>query len=193
MMQTLKYKFYSLFSSKVFLYFVLFFAILFLTGCEETGETADGKEGNIAAQITCWQTAITNAVLGNLNDMYKETAKKVSSGGSTIILLAFAVWLALKLLKVLGSFKEENVGEVWTEIFQKLVLCAVCAFIVHKPENISTAVNSFVVPIYNAVIELASQVLNLSADDGGFNLGIFGQVIFGGGNPMLAQHRQFQR
>ena len=183
MIKALKNILYSFLSTKKCRsLFILCFA-LFLGGCENDGDTSLGEEGNYKLQAACWQTSITQAVTERINELYS-TGKSIvggngptSGGGAAFICIAFAVWMALKLLKVLGSFKEESIGEVWTEIGHKLFLCAACAIVLLNSYNINEAINAFIVPIYKTVLELGIKILgsDTSVD---FNLGSFGTVYF---------------
>lgn len=177
MIKMLKNRLYVLFSSKTFQFLLLFGVLFLLTGCKKYADTSAGKEGNIDSQIDCWQTSITHAVTYMLDHLYRHSAGKVEAGGATLILIAFAIWMAFKLLKVLGSFKEENLGEVWTEIFQKLFLCAVCAYFVKEKALIDEAINMFLIPIYRTVIELGLNALG-NNNTVSINLGIFGTLTF---------------
>ena len=179
-MDTLRYKIYNLFTAKNLRSLMLLAVAFLLTGCEDNMPTAEGKESNIESQIACWQTSITNAVSGMIGNLYDHSARQVAEGGANVILIAFAIWMAFKLLKVLGSFKEENLGEVWTEILQKLFICAVCAFIVADTERIGNAINTFVLPIYQTIIELGLRAIDAADRKDFIDLGeLFGRIIFG--------------
>ncbi len=183
MINILKYRFYSLFTTKLLRFLLPFVACFFLSGCENFDDTSAGKDGNIAAQIACWQTSITRAVAAMIDNLYSHSAQKVVNGGANIVLLAFAIWMAFKLLKVLGSFKEENLGEVWTEILQKLFLCSFCAYLIKDTSTVNYAINTFVLPIYRTIIELG---LNAMGKEKLFsiNLGIFGTLTFSANDPV---------
>lgn len=179
MINAIKYRVFTLFSSKLFRSLMTFVALLLLSGCgDNDSDTSAGKEGNIEAQTYCWQAPIAWAVTDMLNQLYDKSVDKVTSGGGNIILIAFAIWMAFKLLKVLGSFKEENLGEVWTEIIQKATLCAVCFYFVSNTNNIASAFNTFVLPIYRTILELGTEAVG-PGDSITINLGIFGELTFG--------------
>ena len=88
--------------------------------------------------------------------------------------------MAFRMLKILPSFKEENLGEIWTEIGQKLFLCAFCAWCVSDSGMISWTLKTFVVPIYNAILELGAQILGQVKPSKTITLGDFGDVTFNG-------------
>lgn len=153
---------------------------MLLSGC---GEGAAGEDTNYRVQASCWQTKIIDAVLKIINKLYESSSEYVtlnamSTGGAAVIAIAFSIWLAFKILKILPSFKEENLGEVWTEIGQKLFVCAFCMYIVYTPGNITWAIQTFVLPIYNALIELGVRVLKETSVSSSVSLGEYGTHVF---------------
>ncbi len=152
--------------------------IMLLAACKDDDDLSSGKDTNYEEQAACWQAKIIDIVLGQIDNLFKAGSAKVADGGAVIIMLGFSIWMAFKLLKVLPSFKEENLGEVWTEIGHKLFLCAFCAWAVSDGGMISWTLNTFVIPIYNAILELGSAILGNIKSGGSVNLGIFGTVTF---------------
>ena len=118
------------FSFEVLRKLALFAIVILLSACGDENGMGNGKEANYETQSSCWQTRIIDAVLKIIDNLFSDAAGKVASGGSTIIMLSFSIWLAFKMLKVLSSLKEENIGEVLTEIGHKLFLCSFCALCV---------------------------------------------------------------
>jgi hypothetical protein len=150
---------------------------LVLSGCDD--DISTGENENYQGQAKCWQTSITGTILKSISVLFNDAASKITQSkiGVNIICILFAVWMAIRLLKVLSSFKEENLGEVWTEIGQKLVLCAFCAYILADVSAISNALRDFVLPIYLTLLDLASRLLgteNVTSID----LGFFGTITY---------------
>ena len=172
----LKFNIKKYFSYRMFLKLCLLAFVLFLSSCGDEN-LGDGSDTNYEKQSQCWQTFIVGATLKIIDVIFGSSAGLVADGGATLVMTAFAVWLALKLLKVLPSFKEENIGEVWTEIFHKLFLCLFCAYIVHSVGNIEWSLNTFVIPLYNTFTDLASSILTTD-DAGTIDLGEAGSVTF---------------
>lgn len=151
--------------------------MLFLGGCMDDSV---GEKENYQASANCWQTKIVNAVLSIIDELYKTSAEKVTNGGPALICVSFAIWMSFKILKTLPSFKEENLGEIWTEIGQKLFICMFCAWIVYQMGNIDWALQTFLFPVYNTISELGLNILaatsgTLSENN---NLGEFGEVTY---------------
>lgn len=140
--------------------FGIFVFVLFLTGCEDA-KTGEGADKNIEDQAKCWQTHILSATLRIIDNLFSGASQKIADGGAAFIMTAFAVWMGLKFLKVLPSFKGENTGEVMTEVGHKLFLCAFCAWVVSSTNEITWSINTFILPLYNAFLELASKVINI--------------------------------
>jgi len=175
MIKMLKNILYSFYTSRTIRSLFAFAMVILLGGCE------DDSEVNLAQDDpSCWQAEITRSVLQIVDDLYTRGGGLVvaSKAGANLIFVAFAVWMGFKLLKVLSSFKEESLGEVWTEIFQKLFLCAICAYFVSQMSHLDEAINYFVLPIYQAFIELGLRALTKTETIFSIALGDFGSIDF---------------
>lgn len=182
MIKALKYKLYSFFTSETVRFLASFAMVFLLSGCENDDDTSLSGDGNFNGQATCWQAQIADTVTAIIDNLYNDSSRKVIQGGGNLMLVAFAIWMAFKLLKVLGSFKEESLGEVWTEIMQKLFLVAFCSYFIFS-NAIDDVINLFVLPIYQTLIELGLR--GMMTDGGGtiihlnnFPLGDFGTIDF---------------
>ncbi len=172
---------YICFTSKAFRIMFSFMLPLFLCACDESQDKASGMEGNYTGQAECWQTKIIEIVLTPVNDMFKEAAQKVAVDGWVVVMLGFAIWMAFRLLKILPSFKEENLGEIWTEIIQKLFICAFCGWAASSVDLITWTLSTFVVPLYNTIIELGANVLGQINPSTSIDLGSeMGTIVFTG-------------
>ncbi len=154
----------------------LFAMVLVLCACSDDDTAGKGSGENARAQSDCWQTYIVSACLKLIDQLFLSSANKVIDGGPTLIMMGFAVWMAFKMLKVMPSFKEENLGEVWTEIGQQLFLCAFCAWIVSSIRDIQWAIETFALPIYRTFLELTSHLLD--PRDITLRLGWLGSITF---------------
>lgn len=186
MIRFLIYEVYKLLTLRTGRLLILFSVFLCLGGCENDADTSLGEDGNYKAQSSCWQTTVTEACLKVINRLYGDSKDQILEGGATIIMLGFAIWMAFKLLKVLASFKEENVGEVWTEIGQKLFICAFCAYIVSNTDLIDQAFQTFMVPIYKTLLELGLEIINAPEYVGEFNLGDYKIIQFAPKQPICS-------
>jgi hypothetical protein len=173
--------FYRIITHKSLQRLLLLIFTFTLSGCDD--DTSTGEDENYNGQAKCWQTSITGMVLKSISSLFSDAAGKIAGNpgaskvGVNIICILFAVWMAIRLLKVLSSFKEENLGEVWTEIGQKFALCAFCAYILADVDSLSNALRDFVLPIYLTLLDLASRLLgteNITSID----LGFFGTITY---------------
>lgn len=160
--------------------FFVFATVILLSGCDANN---GGEDTNYTVQASCWQTKVIAAVLKIINLLYARSSQYVtenamSTGGAAVIFIAFAIWMAFKILKILPSFKEENLGEVWTEIGHKLFVCAFCAYIVYNPENINWAIRTFLLPVYNSILELGLHLLNFVPMTAEQSVGDYGKVTY---------------
>lgn len=174
--EKLKYKLYAFLSNPMVRACFGVAIVFLLSGCE--GDSSAGGEGNYKEQASCWQTAITGAVVEAVDYLYNKASTQIAKGGADLILISFAVWMAFKLLRVLGSFKEENIGEVWTEITHKLFLCAFCAYLVGSG-HVDEAIRTFVAPIYVTILELGIRILSTREVTASLDLGsYFGTISY---------------
>ena len=172
---------YKCFTSRAFRLLFGFMLPLLLCACDESQDKASGMEGNYTGQAECWQTKIIEIVLTPVNDMFTEAAQKVAVDGWVVVMLGFAIWMAFRLLKILPSFKEENLGEIWTEIIQKLFICAFCGWAASSVDLITWTLSTFVVPLYNTIIELGANVLGQINPSTSIDLGSeMGTIVFSG-------------
>ena len=172
---------YRCFASRTFRLMFSVMLTFLLCACDKDEDKSSGQEGNYEGQAACWQTKIIEIVLSEVNNMFSTAAAKVAVDGWVVVMLGFAIWMAFRLLKILPSFKEENLGEIWTEIIQKLFLCAFCGWAASSVDLISWTLSTFVIPIYNTIIELGANILGQLSPNTTINLGEeMGTITFSG-------------
>lgn len=127
-------------------------------------------------QRQCWQTGILTVLYDNMGKVAMGMYTKITDGALAMMLMAFAIWLSIRLLKHVSSFTEENMGEVWSEVLQKLFVCIVCGLLASSTENLLFVLNSIIFPIYNAFLEFGAAIL-AKANDGkpGGTITMFGE------------------
>lgn len=145
-----------------------------LTGCAENDKNPAvnraafaGDESSAAdAQSTCWQDVIINLLYKNMGQVAMGTYSKITDGALTFMMIAFAVWLSLRLLKHVSSFTEENIGETWTEIAKKFFLCFACGYLASSTDGLLFFMNHAIFPVYNAFLEFAGELLSKASAGG---------------------------
>lgn len=169
-------------------------AMTMLTSCggdeKDTSRAAmQGDEVSAATeQATCWQNFIIDTLYENMGKVALGTYSKITNGALVFMMVAFAVWLSLRLLKHVGSFTEENLGEVWTEISRQLFLCLFCGYLASSTDYLLFFMNSVVFPVYNAFLEFSSELLAKAsvASTKYQDLSVFG-FKFSQGEPIICK------
>lgn len=174
----LKYYMYKYLTFKNLKRIFFFVSVLFLSGCEKDDDTSLGEDDNFNNQADCWQSSLLSIVSKNVDTLLRESAGLASSGGAAVVCIGFAIWMSFKLLKILPSFKEQNLGEVWTEILQKLFFCAFFAVTLTNVSNINYLINLCLVPIYQTLVELGAAIVSGGSFASEVNVGEFGVVTY---------------
>ena len=156
---------------------LMIFAVVFMvTACtsdEKTNEEqAPLSDANQAEKLAgdhaqCWQTGVINLLYDQMGSVAIDNYKKMTGGALTMMMVAFAIWLSIRLLKQLSSLKEETLGEVWTEIAKMFFLCFVCGLIASDENLLKMVLGEVIFPIYNAFLELAGELLQVTSSSAG--------------------------
>lgn len=112
----------------------------------------------------CLGCEIIKMIIDTININYKRLQKTYRTGTPTVLTIAFALWLAIRLLKYVSSVTENNAGEVWNEILRKAFICLICLGIVSSPAALNGFINTFIMPIYMAFLELGVKILEAAKD-----------------------------
>lgn len=118
------------------------------------------NESTAADHAECWQATIITMLYENMGSVAMGTYKKITEGALTFMMVAFAVWMSIRLLKHVSSFTEENIGETWTEISRKFFLCFACGYLASSSDGLLFFMNHAIFPIYNAFLEFAGELLS---------------------------------
>lgn len=169
-------------------------AMTMLTSCggDENDTSRAAMQGNevdaATEQATCWQNFIIDTLYDNMGKVALGTYSKITNGALVFMMVAFAVWLSIRLLKHVGSFTEENLGEVWTEISRKLFLCLFCGYLASSTDGLLFFMNSVVFPVYNAFLEFSSELLAKASETSTKyqDLSVFG-FKFSQGAPIICK------
>lgn len=160
------------------LLFIILTATMLLSGCsnkvkgafdlgEGSSTSASSPEdaanaGDPAQGIDCWQGEVLNILYDVIGGTIMTQYDNISRGSLSVMMLAFAIWVALRLLKFVSSVTESSPSEVWNEIVKKAFICIVCSFFAYSSGTLLYLINSFLFPIYGAFLEFGSQILDLS-------------------------------
>lgn len=107
----------------------------------------------------CWQSAVLAMIYDTSGKLTMGMYGQLTHGAMALMMIAFAVWLAFRLVKHVSSFTEESPAEVWTEVIKKFFVCFICGLLASSPAGALFVLNRIVFPIYNAFLELGALLL----------------------------------
>lgn len=107
----------------------------------------------------CWQADILNPLYDLMGEAALKNYHNLTSGALSLMMVIFAIWMTLRLLRQVSSFKEETMGEVWTEIAKMFFMCFVCGLIASQADLLIMVLGEVIFPIYNAFLEFASKLM----------------------------------
>ena len=157
---------------------ILLAAVVLLSGCSdevngafdqgnggtETNPKDAAQTGDPAQELDCWQGHVLDIIYKVIGETIMTQYNELSKGSLSIMMLAFAIWVALRLLKFVSSVTESSPAEVWNEIVKKAFICFVCGYLAYSSGTLLYVVNYFLLPIYGAFLEFGSQILDLAQD-----------------------------
>lgn len=143
---------------------------------EMSGAELEGEESELdEQQRTCWQANLLEMFYNAMSESSMKAYPKVTKSVMPFIMVAFAIWLSIRLLKHVTSLVEESPAEVWTEIARMAFMCVFCGLLASSTEFLLFTLNTFIFPVYYAFLEYGSRILELTAS--GESTDIPGQVI----------------
>ena len=128
-------------------------------------EVSNAAEVNNKKEFKCWQGKVFNLVYDAIGSTVVKQYDYVSQGSMSLMMIAFAVWLALRLLKFVSSITESSPSEMWNEIVKKAFICVICGSLASSSGMLIYTINYFLLPIYGAFLEFGSQILSLAKND----------------------------
>ncbi len=168
---------------------VVLFAAFMLTACEQDDSIGGRSRAAMAAPVgedpvseetmknasnahrECWQTGMIDLLYQNMGKIAMGMYAKITDGALPLMMIAFALWTIFRLLKFVGSFTEDSPAEIWNEIVRKLFVCLICGLIASSTTQILWLLNTVIVPIYYAFLELGAAILNSAGDGSNFKAG----------------------
>lgn len=151
--------------------FIVFCALFMLTACGKLeGQTiiptadqrGESTEQLSDAQRQCWQAGMLRvfytSIASQTVTIYKTLTTENLMG---IMMIAFSIWMAWKILSHVTTPVPESIGEFWTAVIRKAFLCLLCGILVSSKGQVIYALNSFIFPIYVTILEFAGEVLQV--------------------------------
>ena len=145
-----------------------------LTACgDDEGQTVmddvQGKKGGEAAVQakmvgkSCWVCPLFELAMDTSEKMYKELIPKVAQGAVPVLGVIFGLWLAVRMLKFVGSMSEPNIPDFWKDVGTRLFWTAIGAAILY---NIGWAVD-FIKGLFTGFIDFGVAVVSTLPIPGG--------------------------
>lgn len=152
--------------------FIVLSALFLLTACssDDDGGTVTPSQSDPRAaaeeQRQCWQKEILGLFYQNIGDQSKNIYNELTSENLfQVVLMGFTIWMAFQILRHISSPAAESSGEFWTKIVRKAFLCAFCGILASSTTQIYYVINNFIFPIYYTLLELTSEILNITGKD----------------------------
>lgn len=142
--------------------------LLFSCSTDEPSTALDGDADPNQLELEhreCWQGGVIALVYDTSGKLAMGMYGQITHGAMAFMMVAFAVWLAFRILKHVSSFTEESPAEVWTEVIKKFFICFVCGLLASSPAGSLFVLNRIIFPIYNAFLELGSAMLQQSGNE----------------------------
>ena len=110
----------------------------------------------------CIQASLLKVFYNGLSSMALNVYGKVTTEDLlSLMVLAFALWLAFQVLRHVSATSPESIGEFWTKVLRKAAICFACGYLASSPTNIIYVINTFVFPIYMTLLEFAAAILSM--------------------------------
>lgn len=142
-----------------------------ISGTELEGEQSELDE----EQRACWQGSLLETFYDAMAESSMKAYPQVTKGAMPFMMVAFAIWLSIRMLKHMSSVVEEAPAEVWTEVARMAFLCIFCGLLASSTTFLLFALNKFIFPVYYAFLEYGSRIVSLAAD--GQDIDSRGQVL----------------
>ena len=179
---------------------LLMFAVMFtLSGCSNEGAASENMNSEEVAKEhrDCWQKSMLTVLYDTMGSVSMGMYTKITNGALTLMLVAFAIWFAFRLLMFVSSMKNvaDESPQMWNEVLKKLLVCFICGWLASSVDGLLWLLNMIIFPIYNAFLEFGSKVLEATsgADTAGNNtVTVFGETITAGYNVVCRANGTMQ-
>lgn len=138
----------------------------YVKGADDTPATEQELQEQ---QRSCWQAQFLGLFYDVMAASSMKAYPKVTGSAMPFMMVAFAVWLSIRLLRHVSSVVEESPAEVWTEITRMAFVCLCCGLIASQTGFLLFILNKVVFPIYYAFLEYGSRILTALTSNGDVN------------------------
>lgn len=155
---------------------VVCLVVFCLTACASdkngsmTGTTAGNKGGSSTEDgltenhRACWQAKMLDLFYDTMGEASIRAYPIVTGSAMPLIMVAFSVWLSIRVLRHISSVVGESPAEVWTEVARMAGLCLFCGLLASSTSFLVYTLNTFIFPIYYTFLEFSERILSLAAE-----------------------------
>lgn len=159
---------------------ILLAALFVLSACSEDNthalSTTDAVTAADEARSNCWQQDVLKQIYEVIGSTVMKMYDQLSAGALNLMMISFAVWVGIRLIKFVSSVTEDSPAEIWNEILRKAFICLFCGYLASSSGMLLYVVNTLIFPIYSAFLEFGGQILALSSTEAA-SVKAFGEEI----------------
>lgn len=152
---------------------VILLLVVCLAGCDKMSGTSGPGLSSASAtqeelaeqQRSCWQGNLLAMFYNAMGEASLKAYPSVTQGALPFMMVAFAIWLCLRILRHVSSINEESPAEVWTEVGRMATICLFCGILASSNAFLLYTLNTFIFPIYYTFLEYSERILQLATDD----------------------------
>lgn len=147
---------------------ILLAAVFLLSACSNQSiQATSPAEAQSAEELqsageSCWQGKVLKTIYNTIGILIMSQFEKLTAGSMSVMMIAFAVWMAIRLLKFVSSVREDSPAQIWNEIIKKAFICVFCGSLAYSSETLLYVINTLLFPIYAAFLDFGSQILALT-------------------------------
>lgn len=142
---------------------------VFLSGCSEV---SDGSQGEEAARVEketmeCWLCPLFEMGFNIADQFSKSLVQSVSKSAVSLLGVGFGLWLAIFILKFVGSMKEPDTYQYWRELASQAFLATLVAAMLRDlgAGSGSSVLKMIVEPVFSGFVDTGLMIINASGSD----------------------------
>lgn len=156
-------------SARVLCALALVLLPVLLSGCSEI---SDGSQGEEAARVEketmdCWLCPLFEMGFNIADQFSKSLVQSVSKSAVSLLGVGFGLWLAIFILKFVGSMKEPDTYQYWRELASQAFLATLVAAMLRDlgAGSGSSVLKMIVEPVFSGFVDTGLMIINASGSD----------------------------
>lgn len=137
-----------------------------LSGCSDASQ---GEEAARAEQETmsCWLCPLFELGFNIADQLSKTLVQSVSRSAVSLLGVGFGLWLAIFILKFVGSMKEPDTYQFWRELASQAFLATLVAAMLRDlgAGGGSSVLKMIVEPVFSGFVDTGLMIINASGSD----------------------------